>query len=105
MFIVVFFFEFFCWVLTWLIKLCVFLGILQLRKYDVAIQLCEQSQCLAEKNMANSTENVNISSHDSNICVRMWRWSVISKCHFHLGRLEASLNTLEKLHKAVPLNK
>ncbi|KAK4272495.1 hypothetical protein QN277_021047 [Acacia crassicarpa] len=75
-----------------------------LRKYDAAIQLCEESQCLAEKNSANNAENVNICTHDSNFCVRLWRWSLISKCHFHVGRLEASINCLEKLQQAVSLN-
>lgn len=76
-----------------------------LQKYDAAIQLCEQTQILAEKNLATGAENVNTSAHDSNLCVTLWRWSLISKCHFHVGRLEASLNALEKLQQAVSLNK
>ncbi|KAI4348658.1 hypothetical protein L6164_009357 [Bauhinia variegata] len=78
-----------------------------LRKYDSAIQLCEQSQYLAEKNFAsqNSVENPSISTCDSFMCVRLWRWSVISRCYFHLGRLDASLNVIEKLQQDVSINK
>ncbi|KAF7804056.1 DnaJ-like subfamily C member 7 [Senna tora] len=77
-----------------------------LQKHDAVIQLCEQSLHLAEKNLAleNSSENSNTSMHDSYLCVRLWRWSLISKCHFHLGRLETSLNILEKLQQDVSLN-
>lgn len=84
----------------------IYCEILQLQKYDAAIQLCEHSQYLAEKNFAmpNSTINSNISVCDSYSCVKLWRWSLISKCHFHLGRLEASLNVLEKIQQVVFVN-
>nr|KYP52002.1 DnaJ isogeny subfamily C member 7 [Cajanus cajan] len=74
-----------------------------LQKYDAAIQLCEQSQHLAEKNfvLANSAENSNNSLCDSYSSVKFWRLSLIAKCYFHLGRLEASLNILEKLQHTV----
>ncbi|MED6146959.1 hypothetical protein PIB30_117413 [Stylosanthes scabra] len=77
-----------------------------LQKYDEAIQLCEQSQYLAEKNfdIANSTNNFNISTSDSYSSVKLWRWSLISKCYFHLGRLETSLNVLEKLQQVGSIN-
>ncbi|KAI4300823.1 hypothetical protein L6164_034157 [Bauhinia variegata] len=77
-----------------------------LGKYDSAIQLCEQSQFLAEKFFAseNSVDNENISTCDSYTCVRLWRWSVISRCYFHLGRLDASLNVIEKLQQYVSFN-
>ncbi|RDX72126.1 DnaJ-like subfamily C member 7, partial [Mucuna pruriens] len=73
------------------------------QKYDAAIQLCEQSQHLAEKNfvLANNAENSDSSLCDSYSSVKLWRWSLISKCYFHLGRLEASLNVLEKLQHSV----
>ncbi|KAJ1430029.1 Tetratricopeptide-like helical domain superfamily, partial [Sesbania bispinosa] len=74
-----------------------------LQKYEAAIQLCEQSQYLAEKNFAleNSANNSNSSMHYSHSNLNLWRWSVISRCYFHLGKLEASLNVIEKLHQVV----
>jgi len=63
-------------------------GILQLRKYEEAIQLCEQS-----------TVNVDGSGCESYSAVRLWRWYLISKCYFHLGRLEAALDLLQKLEQ------
>ncbi|WJX78342.1 hypothetical protein P8452_61574 [Trifolium repens] len=77
-----------------------------LQKYDAAIQLCEQSLKLAEKNFAsgNSANNSNNSTHDSYSSVKLWRWSLISKCYFRLGRLDASLNIIEKLRQTASVN-
>ncbi|XP_020982162.1 uncharacterized protein LOC107492642 [Arachis duranensis] len=81
-------------------------ALFSLQRYGEAIQLCEQSRCLAEKNfdMANSTDNLNISTSDSYASVKLWRSSLISKCYFHLGRLETSLNILEKLQQVGSVN-
>ncbi|KAJ7972177.1 DnaJ-like subfamily C member 7 [Quillaja saponaria] len=72
-----------------------------LQNYDEAIQICEQSLCVAEKNLAsgNTLENVNGSGCDGLLHSRLWRWSLISRCYFHLGKLEASLDILEKLEQ------
>ncbi|KAE9621672.1 putative DnaJ domain, tetratricopeptide-like helical domain-containing protein [Lupinus albus] len=78
-----------------------------LQKYDEAIQVCERSQYLAEKNsvaLLNSGNDSNISMCDSYSSVNLWRWSSISKCYFHLGKLESSLNVLEKLQQVVSVN-
>lgn len=64
-------------------------GILQLRRYEEAIRLCEQSMAFAERNFSGCEINQ----------VKLWRWFFISKSHFHLGRLEAALDLLEKLEK------
>ncbi|XP_050914667.1 uncharacterized protein LOC127129555 [Lathyrus oleraceus] len=74
-----------------------------LQKYDAAIQLCDQSLNLAEKNfvLANSVNN---SMHNSYSSVKMWRWSFISKCYFRLGKLDASLNVIEKLQQIASAN-
>ncbi|KAJ7976734.1 Heat shock protein DnaJ with tetratricopeptide repeat [Quillaja saponaria] len=74
-----------------------------LQKYDEAIQICEQSRCFAEKNFASAKpgENGNGSGCDSLLYMRLWRWSLISRCYFHLGRLEASLDVVEKLEQDV----
>lgn len=77
-----------------------------LQKYDAAVQLCEQSLNLAEKNFrtANSADNSNNPIHDSYSSVKLWRWSLISKCYFRLGRLDASLNVIEKLQQTASVN-
>ncbi|XP_012569316.1 uncharacterized protein [Cicer arietinum] len=77
-----------------------------LQKYDAAIQLCEQSLNLAEKNFAsaNSANNSNSSMHDGYSSVKLWRWSLISRCYFRLGRLDASLNVIEKLQQTASAN-
>ncbi|CAJ1913063.1 unnamed protein product [Sphenostylis stenocarpa] len=76
-----------------------------LQKYEAAIQLCEQSQHFAERNfvLANNSENSDSSLSDSHSSVKLWRWSLISKCYFRLGRLEASLNVLEQLQHVVSI--
>jgi len=83
--------------------LFVYCNVLQLRKYEAAIQLCEQSQHLAEKNfvLENNAANSDSSLCDSYSSVKLWRWSLISKCYFRLGRLEASLNVLDQLQHVV----
>ncbi|XP_021833271.1 uncharacterized protein LOC110773081 [Prunus avium] len=58
-----------------------------LRRYEEAVQLCEQSLFFAERNFAPLNN------------VRLWRWFFISKSYFHLGRLEAALDLLEKLEE------
>lgn len=65
------------------------LGDMQLRRHEEAIEVCEQSLCFAEKNY--------ISGNESCLLVKLWRWCLISKSYFHLGRLEAALALLDKL--------
>ncbi|KAI5430400.1 hypothetical protein KIW84_034834 [Lathyrus oleraceus] len=74
-----------------------------LQKYDAAIQLCDQSLNLAEKNFVLEN-SVNNSMHNSYSSVKMWRWSFISKCYFRLGKLDASLNVIEKLQQTASAN-
>lgn len=84
---------------------CFFLGsILQLQKYEEVIQLCEQTLCAAEKNFISSgTDDQFVDKGDSQTnshsFVRLWRWHLISKSYFYLGRLEAALDLLEKLEQ------
>ncbi|KAI5430401.1 hypothetical protein KIW84_034834, partial [Lathyrus oleraceus] len=46
----------------------------------------------------------NNSMHNSYSSVKMWRWSFISKCYFRLGKLDASLNVIEKLQQTASAN-
>lgn len=79
-----------------------FCGMLQLHKYEEAIQLCEQSLSFAEKNCASLSTVANVEGYGCEVysTVRLWRWCLIPKCYFHLGRLEAALELLQKLEQA-----
>ncbi|XP_021621833.1 uncharacterized protein LOC110621866 isoform X2 [Manihot esculenta] len=75
-----------------------------LQKYEEVIQLCEQTLCAAEKNFISSgTDDQFVDKGDSQTnshsFVRLWRWHLISKSYFYLGRLEAALDLLEKLEQ------
>lgn len=72
---------------------------MQLRRHEEAIQLCEQSLCFAEKNFisGNAEADIDCPGNESCLLVRLWRWCLISKCYFHLGRLEAALSLIDKL--------
>lgn len=64
------------------------------------IQLCEQTLGFAEKNFtgmdsANQLSNVD-SCNCSNSDMKFWRWRLMSKSYFHMGRLEASLEIIKK---------
>nr|XP_023887583.1 dentin sialophosphoprotein-like isoform X2 [Quercus suber]POE67224.1 dnaj like subfamily c member 7 [Quercus suber] len=76
-------------------------ALLMLRRYDEAIQQCEQSLYFAEKNFASVSTGANMDGSEcqSYSSVRLWRWCLISRCYFHLGRLEAALDLLQKLEK------
>ena len=72
-----------------------------MRKYEEVIQLCEQTLGLAEKNFAldendEQWENINGFKFERKSFIRVWRWRLISKSYFHMGRLEAALDLLEK---------
>ncbi|XP_031474202.1 uncharacterized protein LOC116246453 isoform X2 [Nymphaea colorata] len=76
-------------------------ALLMLRKYEDVIQLCEQTLGSAERN------SVLVSSHSSHKhddgtaklekgTARIWRWCMIARGYFLLGRLEDALDLLEK---------
>ena len=74
------------------------------------IQLREQTLESAEKNFAvaacdNKLLNVDGPNYN-NSSIRLWRWRLMSKYFFHLGRLELALDLLEKqeLLRSVRLN-
>ncbi|WCJ33415.1 Heat shock protein DnaJ with tetratricopeptide repeat [Euphorbia peplus] len=74
------------------------------RKYEEVIQLCEQTLSAAEKNLTSSSssdqfQNKKISQTECHLFARLWRWHLISKSYFYLGKLEMALDLLEKLGK------
>ncbi|KAK1366172.1 Heat shock protein DnaJ with tetratricopeptide repeat [Heracleum sosnowskyi] len=71
-----------------------------LRKYEEVVHLCEQTLGFAEKNFtsidtANQLSNAD-SCNGSNSDIKSWRWRLMSKSYFHMGRLEASLELIKK---------
>ncbi|KAH9687316.1 Heat shock protein DnaJ with tetratricopeptide repeat-containing protein [Citrus sinensis] len=67
-----------------------------LRKYEEALQLCEQTLPDAEKNFASVlTDNGSVT--DS--LARLRRWRLISKSYFCTGKLEVAIDLLQKLER------
>ncbi|GLT45257.1 hypothetical protein SLA2020_191020 [Shorea laevis] len=70
-----------------------------IRKYEEAIQLCEQTLYIAEKNSIEvGTEN-HIVNMDGSGCysqAKLWRWNLMAKSYFCMGRLETALDLLLK---------
>ncbi|KAK9218453.1 hypothetical protein WN943_007090 [Citrus x changshan-huyou] len=68
-----------------------------LRKYEEALQLCEQTLPDAEKNFASVlTDNGSVT--DS--LARLRRWRLISKSYFCTGKLEVAIDLLQKLERS-----
>jgi DnaJ family protein C protein 7 len=59
-----------------------------LRKYEEAIQFCERTLDFAEKNFGGIDPK--------NSCLRLWRWRLMSKSYFYLGKLDVALDFIEK---------
>ncbi|PIA48330.1 hypothetical protein AQUCO_01400734v1 [Aquilegia coerulea] len=73
-------------------------ALLLLRKYEEVIQLCEQSLDSAEKNSPSVTAN---GTESLKKCpARLWRWHLMAKSYFYMGRLEEALGFIEKVEVA-----
>ncbi|KAK3014639.1 hypothetical protein RJ639_008707, partial [Escallonia herrerae] len=71
----------------------------QLRKHEEVVKLCEQSLDFAERNFATldpTNQSANADGSELGSSLRLWRWSLMSKSYFHLGRLEVALDYIEK---------
>ena len=62
------------------------------------IELCEQTRLTAEKNFS-AIDLANDDDTQRTNCVSLWRWCLMSKSQFHLGRLEMALDLIEKQEK------
>ncbi|KAI3938308.1 hypothetical protein MKW92_023207 [Papaver armeniacum] len=76
-----------------------------LSKYEEVVQMCEQSLSSAEVNCASISDdsklkNLDHAKENKTSPARLWRWRLISLSYFYLGRLEESLEYLEKLELA-----
>lgn len=69
-----------------------------LRRYDEVIELCEQTLHTAEKNFS-AIDLANDDDTQFTNSVSLWRWCLMSKSQFHLGRLEMALDLIEKQEK------
>lgn len=73
-----------------------------LRKYEEAIQLCEQSLDVAEKNFSKAETDDHLARKDGSGCysiAMLWRWHLMSKSYFYMGKLEKALDLLQKLEQ------
>ncbi|XP_020579563.1 uncharacterized protein LOC110024116 isoform X2 [Phalaenopsis equestris] len=82
-------------------------ALLKLRNYDEAIQVCEQTLEFAEKNSRvtetdSQSMDRNCSKSIKKSHARFWRWRIISKSYFYLGKLEEANELLQKLEKMKP---
>ncbi|XP_008796162.1 uncharacterized protein LOC103711698 isoform X2 [Phoenix dactylifera] len=83
-------------------------ALLMLHKYEEVIQLCEESLDSAKRNsfLAGSDdqlENLDSSGYTKSSSVRLWRWRLISKSYFYLGKLEEALELLRKHEQVKPI--
>lgn len=64
------------------------------------VHLCEQTLGFAERNFTSTDTANQLSNADScngsNSDIKSWRWRLMSKSYFHMGRLEASLEIIKK---------
>nr|XP_043622950.1 uncharacterized protein LOC122594578 [Erigeron canadensis] len=65
-------------------------ALLLLGKHNEVVQMCEETLDLAEKNLATGD------GHDCKNALKLWRWNLMSKSCFYLGRLEIALDLIEK---------
>ncbi|KAG9446710.1 hypothetical protein H6P81_012838 [Aristolochia fimbriata] len=74
-------------------------ALLMLRKYEEVAHLCEETMDSAEKNYAmcdSDTQSLKTSNRFKEYPARLWRWHLIAKCYFYLGKLEEALDFLQK---------
>ncbi|KAG0502775.1 hypothetical protein HPP92_002847 [Vanilla planifolia] len=83
-------------------------ALLMLQNYDEAIEICEQTIELAEKNAFVAEADCQIKDHNysgfmERSYVRLWRWHIISKSYFYLGKLHEADELLQKCEKVKPV--
>ncbi|KAK6941774.1 DnaJ domain [Dillenia turbinata] len=78
-----------------------------LRKYDEVIRLCEQTLNFAEKNFSSdmTDDQSGGTKGKEGSFISSWRLQLISRCYFHLGRLDLALDMLEKQEQAGSISK
>lgn len=63
--------------------------------------MCEQSLSFAEKNCIaeNAMVKTDVSGCQSHSLARLWRWCLITKALFYLGKFEAALDSVGKIEQ------
>ncbi|KAJ9548138.1 hypothetical protein OSB04_020681 [Centaurea solstitialis] len=74
-------------------------ALLVLGKHEEVVQLCEQTLGLAEKNFATGD---GADGYDCKNSLKLWRWNLMCKSYFQLGRLEMALELIEKHEQLRP---
>ncbi|XP_071720787.1 uncharacterized protein [Rutidosis leptorrhynchoides] len=67
-----------------------------LLKYEEAVQMCEQTLVIAEKNCATSADCNDMSDDDRKKPLKLWRWSLMSRCYFRMAKFDLALAFIEK---------
>nr|GEX28782.1 hypothetical protein [Tanacetum cinerariifolium] len=78
-------------------------ALFELGKHNEVVQLCEQTLDSAEKNNATGgvAGHTNADGYDCN-SIKLWRWNLMSKSYFHLGKLEMALDSIDKHEQLRP---
>ncbi|KAG9144903.1 hypothetical protein Leryth_027031, partial [Lithospermum erythrorhizon] len=73
----------------------------KLLMYEEAIQLCEKTLHIAERNFM-ACHYPNVSDNNGHECfAKLWRWRMMAKSHYHLGELELALDLIEKQEQLI----
>lgn len=87
------------------LELCNFCIILQLRKYDEVIQLCERTFDSAKQNSSLIEADCLSADLDSSELMKnsfsLWRTHLIFKSYYYLGKLEEGSGWLEKQEELI----
>ncbi|VAH60178.1 unnamed protein product [Triticum turgidum subsp. durum] len=80
-------------------------ALLLLRRYEELIQFCEETLQLAERNsvplcLDEHLENINLDSYG--FSVKSWRYYLIAKSYFFIGKLEEAHQFLKKYEQTTP---
>ncbi|XP_044975833.1 uncharacterized protein LOC123443509 isoform X1 [Hordeum vulgare subsp. vulgare] len=80
-------------------------ALLLLRRYEELIQFCEETLQLAERNSVSlcldeRLENINLDSYG--FSVKSWRYYLIAKSYFFIGKLEEAHQFLKKYEQTTP---
>ena len=66
------------------------------------VQICEQTLAIAEKNCGNINDSKRQSDEDRNRQLHLWRWSLMSRSYYHMGKFDMALSMLEKYEQLAP---
>nr|GEW08760.1 DnaJ domain, zinc finger, CCHC-type, tetratricopeptide-like helical domain protein [Tanacetum cinerariifolium] len=77
-------------------------ALFQLHKYEEVVQMCEQTLAFAEKNCGNINDSKRKGHEDQNRELHLWRWSLISRSYYHMGKFDLALTMLQKYEQLAP---